>query len=67
MNLDSELVQLLNRSPKKSDGTHTHTIPGRGAYFIEKKDLDQFYKLIHKEFFINNKRYMFVEKIQNNS
>ena len=63
MFLDSELEELLKQSPKK-DGKHTHTIPGRGAYYITKENLDKFYKLVHKEFFINDKRYMFVEKIQ---
>lgn len=63
MILDNELYKLLLQSPKK-DGKHTHTIPGKGAYFIEKENLDMFYKLVHKEFFINNKRFMFVEKIQ---
>ena len=63
MILDNALHDLLEKSPKK-DGKHTHTIPGRGAYFIEKENLDEFYKLVHKEFFINNKKFMFVEKIQ---
>ena len=53
MILDNELNKLLQQSPKK-DGKHTHTIPGKGAYYIEKENLDNFYKLVHKEFFINN-------------
>ena len=48
MILDSALHNLLEKSPKK-DGKHTHTIPGRGAYFIEKENLDEFYKLVHKD------------------
>ena len=36
----------------------------RGDYYIEKENLDELYKLVHKEFFINNKKFMFVEKIQ---
>ena len=49
MILDNELYKLLQQSPKKN-GKHTHTIPGKGAYFIEKENLDEFYKLVHKNF-----------------
>ena len=58
MILDNELYKLLQQSPKK-DGKHTHTIPGKGAYFIEKENLDKFYKFIQQKYWLQTAQHYY--------
>ena len=61
-NMNSKLCKFLNAHPKKNDQC-THIIPSKSSYYIDKADLKKFYKLIHKDFFIQNNKYMCLEKL----
>ena len=61
-NMNQDLEKFLKTCPKK-DNKFTHVFPKKGSYYIEPDKLEQFYELIYKEFFVNNKTYMCAEKV----
>jgi len=60
--MHSELCKFL-KSNLRGENKPTHVIPSKGSYNIKKEDLNEFYKLLHDDFFIHKNKYMCVEKL----